>query len=299
MCCSRRRETREQSAGCARGSACSARRVHSGRLRTRRRRRCAGCDAGRDADVDHDRRHVPAQRPGVVYAPIPRRDGGRTSTGSTSARGRTARSAASTAARSSGSTTTTGTTPPTRPADEQARARRTRSSRSSARSAPSHNQAIRSTTEPAQDPADARLDRGDASSGPQYKQYPWTIGWQPDYFAEGRIYGEWISDRTRRTRRSPSSTRTTTTARTTSTGLKIGPRREGEPEHLRSRATRRHGHELRARRSCGRRHPDADTWVAVFATPTPTVQRARDGEGAQLDAEHDRHQLGLGERLPS
>jgi branched-chain amino acid transport system substrate-binding protein len=23
----------------------------------------------------------------------------------------------------------------------------------------------------------------------QYKQYPWTIGWQPDYIAEGRIYG--------------------------------------------------------------------------------------------------------------
>jgi branched-chain amino acid transport system substrate-binding protein len=25
--------------------------------------------------------------------------------------------------------------------------------------------------------------------GLQYKQYPWTIGWQPDYIAEGRIYG--------------------------------------------------------------------------------------------------------------
>jgi branched-chain amino acid transport system substrate-binding protein len=23
----------------------------------------------------------------------------------------------------------------------------------------------------------------------QYKQYPWTIGWQPDYIAEGRLYG--------------------------------------------------------------------------------------------------------------
>jgi len=25
--------------------------------------------------------------------------------------------------------------------------------------------------------------------GFQYKEYPWTIGWQPDYIAEGRIYG--------------------------------------------------------------------------------------------------------------
>ena len=24
----------------------------------------------------------------------------------------------------------------------------------------------------------------------QYRQYPWTIGWQPDYIAEGRLYGD-------------------------------------------------------------------------------------------------------------
>ena len=24
----------------------------------------------------------------------------------------------------------------------------------------------------------------------EYKQYPWTIGWQPDYVAEGRLYGD-------------------------------------------------------------------------------------------------------------
>jgi branched-chain amino acid transport system substrate-binding protein len=28
--------------------------------------------------------------------------------------------------------------------------------------------------------------------GLQYKEFPWTIGWQPDYIAEGRAYGEWI-----------------------------------------------------------------------------------------------------------
>ncbi len=29
--------------------------------------------------------------------------------------------------------------------------------------------------------------------GLQYKQFPWTIGWQPDYIAEGRSYGVWIA----------------------------------------------------------------------------------------------------------
>src|SRR6266508_6511919 len=28
--------------------------------------------------------------------------------------------------------------------------------------------------------------------GLQYKEFPWTIGWQPDYIAEGRSYGVWI-----------------------------------------------------------------------------------------------------------
>jgi branched-chain amino acid transport system substrate-binding protein len=29
--------------------------------------------------------------------------------------------------------------------------------------------------------------------GLQYKQYPWTSGWQPDYIAEGIAYGRWIA----------------------------------------------------------------------------------------------------------
>ncbi len=28
--------------------------------------------------------------------------------------------------------------------------------------------------------------------GLQYKEFPWTIGWQPDYIAEGIVYGRWI-----------------------------------------------------------------------------------------------------------
>jgi branched-chain amino acid transport system substrate-binding protein len=29
--------------------------------------------------------------------------------------------------------------------------------------------------------------------GLEYKKYPWTIGWQPDYVSEGRVYGKWIA----------------------------------------------------------------------------------------------------------
>src|SRR5918998_4660805 len=28
--------------------------------------------------------------------------------------------------------------------------------------------------------------------GLQYRQFPWTSGWQPDYVTEGRVYGRWI-----------------------------------------------------------------------------------------------------------
>lgn len=30
---------------------------------------------------------------------------------------------------------------------------------------------------------------GASTFGKDYKEYPWTIGWQPDYIAEGRLYG--------------------------------------------------------------------------------------------------------------
>ena len=35
----------------------------------------------------------------------------------------------------------------------------------------------------------ALVSTGATEFSSQYKQYPWTIGWQPDYIAEGRLYG--------------------------------------------------------------------------------------------------------------
>ena len=54
---------------------------------------------------------------------------------------------------------------------------------------------------------------GATTFGRDYKQYPWTIGFQPSYRAEGWIYGKYLA-RTKPRAQSRSSSRTTTTART-------------------------------------------------------------------------------------
>ena len=54
-----------------------------------------------------------------------------------------------------------------------------------------HNQAIRPLLNDRKIPQ-VLIATGASYWGLQYKQYPWTIGWQPDYIAEGRVYGEWI-----------------------------------------------------------------------------------------------------------
>jgi len=38
---------------------------------------------------------------------------------------------------------------------------------------------------------------GDSYWGAQYKKYPWTIGYQPDYPGEGKIYGRYINSKVR------------------------------------------------------------------------------------------------------
>ena len=54
-----------------------------------------------------------------------------------------------------------------------------------------HNQAIRPLLNERKIPQ-ILVSTGASYWGLQYKQFPWTIGWQPDYIAEGRAYGEWI-----------------------------------------------------------------------------------------------------------
>jgi branched-chain amino acid transport system substrate-binding protein len=55
-----------------------------------------------------------------------------------------------------------------------------------------HNQAIRPLLNDRKIPQ-ILVATGASYWGLQYKQFPWTIGWQPDYIAEGRSYGLWIA----------------------------------------------------------------------------------------------------------
>ncbi|MBA3735504.1 MAG: ABC transporter substrate-binding protein [Actinobacteria bacterium] len=55
-----------------------------------------------------------------------------------------------------------------------------------------HNQAIRPLLNDRKIPQ-ILVATGASYWGLQHKQYPWTIGWQPDYIAEGRAYGLWIT----------------------------------------------------------------------------------------------------------
>jgi branched-chain amino acid transport system substrate-binding protein len=51
-----------------------------------------------------------------------------------------------------------------------------------------HNLAVRPYLNQAKVPQ-ALVSTGASYWGTQYKEFPWTTGWQPDYIAEGRIYG--------------------------------------------------------------------------------------------------------------
>jgi len=51
-----------------------------------------------------------------------------------------------------------------------------------------HNLAVRPYLNQAKVPQ-ALVSSGASYFGTQFKEYPWTTGWQPDYIAEGRVYG--------------------------------------------------------------------------------------------------------------
>ena len=51
-----------------------------------------------------------------------------------------------------------------------------------------HNLAVRPYLNQQRVPQ-ALVSTGASYWGTQFKEFPWTIGWQPDYIAEGRIYG--------------------------------------------------------------------------------------------------------------
>lgn len=54
-----------------------------------------------------------------------------------------------------------------------------------------HNQAIRPLLNSNKIPH-ILVSTGASFWGTQRAQFPWTVGWQPDYISEGRVYGKWI-----------------------------------------------------------------------------------------------------------
>jgi branched-chain amino acid transport system substrate-binding protein len=104
--------------------------------------------------------------------------------------------------------------------------------------------------------------------GLQHRQYPWTTGWQPDYIAEGRVYGRWIRQN------APNSKiavfyQNDDYGKDYLNGLKqgLGARTSlivSEQSYEITDAS--YGSQIARQRASG-----ADTWV-LLTTPTPTVR---------------------------
>jgi branched-chain amino acid transport system substrate-binding protein len=104
--------------------------------------------------------------------------------------------------------------------------------------------------------------------GLQYKQFPWTIGWQPDYIAEGRVYGDWIA------RNAPNAKiavflQNDDYGKDYLRGLKIGLGAKKSlivSEQTYELSDASYASQLARQKATG-----ADTWV-LLTTPTPTVR---------------------------
>ena len=133
---------------------------------------------------------------------------------------------------------------------------------------------------------------GATTWGADWKQYPWTTGWQPAYQLEGKFYG--AGDRPQQPERQD---RRHLPERRLRQGLHHGPR--GRPrrqgvEHRRQGAVRGHRAERRLadREAEGQRSDDLrDPRDADEDDPV-----VRDGERAQVVAGRDLHELRLGDR---
>jgi branched-chain amino acid transport system substrate-binding protein len=104
--------------------------------------------------------------------------------------------------------------------------------------------------------------------GLQYKQFPWTMGWQPDYIAEGRVYGDWIA------RNAPNAKiavflQNDDYGKDYLRGLKIGLGAKKSlivSEQTYELSDASYASQLARQKAAG-----ADTWV-LLTTPTPTVR---------------------------
>jgi branched-chain amino acid transport system substrate-binding protein len=130
-----------------------------------------------------------------------------------------------------------------------------------------HNQAIRPMLNQRKIPQ-LLVTTGASYWGLQWKQFPWTIGWQPDYIAEGRTYGLWIA------RNAPSAKiavfyQNDDYGKDYLRGLKIGlgaKRSLIVSEQSYEATDTSYASQLARQKASG-----ADTWVLI-SIPTPTVR---------------------------
>jgi branched-chain amino acid transport system substrate-binding protein len=104
--------------------------------------------------------------------------------------------------------------------------------------------------------------------GLQYKQFPWTSGWQPDYIAEGIAYGRWIAQNAP-TAKIAVFFQNDDYGKDYLKGVKIGLAAK------RSLIVSELGYEITdtsyASQIARQKASGADTWV-LLTTPTPTVR---------------------------
>ncbi len=130
-----------------------------------------------------------------------------------------------------------------------------------------HNQAIRPTLNQRKIPQ-AFVSTGASFWGTQFREFPWTIGWQPDYVAEGRAYGKWIA------KNKPNSKiavffQNDDYGKDYLRGLKIGLAKKRNliiSEQSYEITDTSYGSQIARQKASG-----ADTWV-LLTTPTPTVR---------------------------
>jgi len=130
-----------------------------------------------------------------------------------------------------------------------------------------HNQAIRPLLNQRKIPQ-IFVSTGASFWGLQQRQFPWTIGWQPDYIAEGRSYGEWIR------KNAPNAkiavfTQNDDYGKDYLRGLKIGLAAKKSlivSEQTYEVTDASYGSQIARQKASG-----ADTWV-LLTTPTPTVR---------------------------
>jgi len=130
-----------------------------------------------------------------------------------------------------------------------------------------HNQAIRPLMNQRKVPH-ILVSTGASYWGLQYKDFPWTSGWQPDYIAEGRTYGEWIKKNAPRAKIAV-FLQNDDYGKDYLRGLKIGLGRLRTlivSEQSYEVTDAGYGSQLTRQKASG-----ADTWV-LLTTPTPTVR---------------------------